>query len=342
MFHDEAEVFVEAGKGGDGCMSFRRERYVPKGGPDGGDGGAGGSVVFIADDAVGSLRHLRQEVHIRAEKGRPGEGQNRIGRAGGDRTIKVPCGTLIRDRDTGLTLRDLVRAGDRVVVARGGKPGRGNKHFATSTNRAPRHFTHGQEGEKRWLVLELKLIADVGLVGFPNAGKSTFLSRVSAARPKVADYPFTTLEPHLGLVELDDHRTLVIADVPGLIEGAHSGRGLGRRFLRHLERTRLLLFLLDPTDDTHAGPAEAYAALEDEIARFSPAMAAKPRVVAATKADLWGEEPHAERLSSALGTEVQPLSSVSGQGLRRLVQRLASLALNAPDAGPEGGRTGGS
>jgi len=340
MFHDEAEVFVEAGKGGDGCMSFRRERYVPKGGPDGGDGGAGGSVVFIADESVGSLRHLRQEVHIRAEKGRPGAGQNRIGRQGRDRTIEVPCGTLIRDRDTGLILRDLVRAGDRVVVARGGKPGRGNKHFATSTNRAPRRFTRGEEGERRWLKLELKLIADVGLVGFPNAGKSTFLSRVSAARPKVADYPFTTLEPHLGIVELDDHRTLVIADVPGLVEGAHSGRGLGRQFLRHLERTRLLLFLLDPTDDTHAGPVEAYAALEDEIARFDPAMAGKPRVVAATKADLWGQEPHAERLAAALGTDVYPLSSVSGLGLRSLVERLARVARDAAEKASPGGEPG--
>ena len=331
MFYDEAEVYVQAGKGGDGCMSFRRERYVPRGGPDGGDGGAGGSVIFVADPSVGSLRHLRKNVHIRADKGRPGEGQNRIGRQGQDRIIVVPTGTVIRDRDNGLVLRDLVREGDRVTVARGGKPGRGNKHFATSTNRAPRESTPGEEGEKRWLRLELKLIADVGLVGFPNAGKSTFLSRVSAARPKVADYPFTTLQPHLGQVELEDHRTLVIADVPGLIEGAHQGKGLGRQFLRHLERTRVLLFLVDPTSHDMPPPREALAILEGEIARFDPDLAARPRVVAATKADLWGDELHAEALSDALGITVWPVSSVTGQGIAPLVAHLSRLVLDPSD-----------
>jgi GTP-binding protein len=329
MFHDEADVYVEAGKGGDGCLSFRRERFVPKGGPDGGDGGAGGSVVFVADPGVGSLRHLRQNVHIRAENGRPGEGQNRIGRSGEDRVVFVPCGTIVRDRDTSLILRDLVAADSRVVVARGGKAGRGNRHFATATNRAPRRFTRGSEGEKRWLRLELKLIADVGLVGYPNAGKSTFLSRVSAARPKVADYPFTTLEPHLGLIELEDHRTLVLADVPGLIEGAHEGKGLGRRFLRHLERTRALLFLIDPTEAGGPDPAETYRILDREVRRFDPGLADRPRVVAATKADLWGERDHAAELAARIGTEVLPLSSVTGRGVRELVSRLAARVLDA-------------
>lgn len=331
MFYDEAEVHVQAGKGGDGCMSFRRERYVPKGGPDGGDGGAGGSVIFAAEASVGSLRHLRQKVHIRADKGRPGEGQNRIGRQGQNRVISVPCGTVIRDRDTGLVLRDLVREGDRVVVARGGKRGRGNKHFASSTNRAPRQSTPGEEGEKRWLRLELKLIADVGLVGFPNAGKSTFLSRVSAARPKVADYPFTTLQPHLGQVELEDHRTLVIADVPGLIEGAHEGKGLGRQFLRHLERTRVLLFLIDPTGHDAPPPREALAVLEREIDRFDPDLAARPRVVAATKADLWGDEAHADALSESLGVTVWPISSVTGLGIASFLAHLSRLVFDPPE-----------
>lgn len=332
MFHDEAQVFVQGGKGGDGCCSFRRERYVPRGGPDGGDGGAGGSVIFKADRSVGSLRDQRQNVHIRAEKGRPGEGQKKVGRSGADRLVQVPCGTIIRDRDTGLVLRDLVNAGDSVVVARGGKPGRGNKHFATSTNRAPRQSTSGEEGEQRWLTLELKLIADVGLVGFPNAGKSTFLGRVSAARPKVADYPFTTLEPQLGLVMLGDHRTLVIADVPGLIEGAHEGKGLGRRFLRHLERTRALLFLLDPVGDDAPPPEEAFAALEREVRRFDPELGARPRVIAATKADLWGDEDHAARLTECLGTTVLAVSSVSGRGIKEIISHLVRVTLDELDA----------
>ncbi|MBN2489307.1 MAG: GTPase ObgE [Planctomycetes bacterium] len=324
MFHDEADVLVEAGRGGDGCLSFRRERYVPKGGPDGGDGGAGGSVVFVADPATGSLRHLRQNVHIRADKGRPGEGRNCTGRGGEDRVVCVPCGTIVRDRDTGLVVRDLVAAGDRVVVARGGRPGRGNRHFATATNRTPRRFTRGQPGEKRWLRLELKLIADIGLVGYPNAGKSTFLARVSAARPKVADYPFTTLAPYLGLIELADHRTLVVADVPGLVAGAHEGRGLGRRFLRHLERTRALLFLIDPTD---GDAAEVYRVLDAELAHCDSGLAARPRVVAATKADLWGERDHAAELGTRIGSNVLALSSVTGRGVRELVARLAALVL---------------
>lgn len=327
MFHDEAEVYVQGGKGGDGCMSFRRERYVPRGGPNGGNGGAGGSVVFLADSSVGSLRELRQRVHIRAENGRAGEGANRVGRRGQGHIIRVPCGTLVRDRDQGLLLRDLVHHGDRVVVAKGGKPGRGNKHFASSTNRAPRQFTRGEEGEKRWLKVELKLIADVGLVGFPNAGKSTFLARVSAARPKVADYPFTTLEPTLGLVELHDHRTLVIADVPGLIEGAHEGRGLGRRFLRHLERTRSLLFLLDPTSDTGPSPEEAYRILAREVQDFAPDMARKNHVVVATKSDLWGGENHAEALSIKLQQPVLAMSSVTGAGVSAVISSLVQLSL---------------
>lgn len=332
MFHDEAQVFVQGGKGGDGCSSFRRERYVPRGGPDGGDGGAGGSVIFKADPSVSSLRHLRQNVHIRAEKGRPGEGQNKVGRGGADHLVPVPCGTLIRARETGLVVRDLVREGDSVVVARGGRPGRGNKRFATSTNRAPRLSTKGDEGEQHWLVLELKLIADVGLVGFPNAGKSTFLSRVSAARPKIADYPFTTLEPHLGLVTLGDHRTLVIADVPGLIEGAHEGKGLGRQFLRHLERTRALLFLLDPVEDSGPGPEEAYEALDRELRRFDPDLASRPRILAATKADLWGEDDHAADLTERLGTPVFPLSSVNGQGVKEVISHLVRITLDDADA----------
>ncbi len=331
MFHDEAEVFVQGGKGGDGCMSFRRERFVPKGGPDGGNGGAGGSVIFLADSSVGSLRELRQHVHIRAEKGRAGGGANRVGRRGRSRIVRVPCGTLVRDRDQGLLLRDLVHPGDRVVVAQGGRSGRGNKHYASATNRAPRQVTRGEEGEKRWLKVELKLIADVGLVGFPNAGKSTFLARVSAARPKVADYPFTTLEPTLGLVEFQDHRTLVIADVPGLIEGAHEGRGLGRRFLRHLERTRSLLFLLDPTSDTGPPPEEAYRILAREVQDFAPDMAQKRHVVVATKSDLWGEENHAEALSAKLQKPVLPMSSVTGAGVNAVLSHLVQLTHEAPE-----------
>lgn len=325
MFHDEAEVFVQAGRGGDGVVSFRREKYVPKGGPDGGDGGKGGDVVFVADASITSLRHLRQQVHIRAEKGRAGQGANRVGRSGESQIIPVPCGTIVRDRETGLVLRDLTDAEQRIVVAKGGKPGKGNKHFATSTNRVPREFTRGEPGEERWLRVELKLIADVGLIGFPNAGKSTFLSRVSAARPKVADYPFTTLQPSLGLVELDDHRTLVIADVPGLIEGAHEGKGLGRRFLRHLERTKALLFLIDPVDPASPDPIEAYEVLSREVERFDPEMADKPRVIAATKRDLWGDTDHAAELAERLGVPVLPVSAPTGAGLADVLHRLVDV-----------------
>ncbi len=329
MFHDEAQVYVEGGKGGDGVVSFRRERYVPRGGPDGGDGGRGGNVIFVADPTVGSLRHLRQNVHVRATAGKAGQGSNCVGKQGEDRVVQVPLGTIVRDRDTGLVLRDLVADGDRVVVAKGGKPGKGNKAFATSTNRVPRECTKGEPGESRWLRVELKLIADVGLIGYPNAGKSTFLSRVSAAKPKVADYPFTTLQPSLGLVEFADRRTVVIADVPGLIEGAHEGRGLGRRFLRHLERTRALLFLIDPVGEDSPDPIEAYRVLEREVERFDPEMATKPRVVAATKRDLWGDVDHAAQLSDALGLPVFGICAPTGDGLAPLLDRL--LRVCEPD-----------
>lgn len=325
QFIDQAEICVRSGKGGDGCVSFRREKYVPKGGPDGGDGGAGGSVVIEVDPQLSTLVDLIGHVYWIAPPGNHGKGSNCTGRDAEDVVIKVPAGTLVYDRDNGVLLRDLVEVGDRVIVVRGGRGGRGNAYFASSTHQTPRESQPGEAGEERWLRLELKLIAEVGIIGLPNAGKSTLLSRVSRARPKIADYPFTTLVPNLGIVSLSGFRSFVIADMPGLIEGAHEGVGLGDRFLRHSERTRVLLHLIDlfPVEGQPT-PAEAYRIVRGELEKYSAELAEKPELVVANKLDLSieEEEPALAELRKELGSDVLAISGVTGKGVEDVVNQL--------------------
>jgi GTP-binding protein len=319
-FVDTAIIRVKAGDGGRGCVSFRREKYVPKGGPDGGDGGNGGDVILVADPHLSTLLDYRYRHVYIAENGRPGEGNNRTGRSGAPLELRVPCGTLVRDAITGEILGDLTEPGQRLVVARGGRGGRGNAAFATPTNRAPRFAEPGQPGEERLLQLELKLLADVGLVGFPNAGKSTLLATISAARPKIADYPFTTLSPVLGMVRLGPEQSFVVADIPGLIEGAHSGRGLGLQFLRHIERTRVLVFLLESTSPD---PAADYATLLQELRSYNPELLAKQRIICLSKADLLSEEQR-QQLSTLRIDGQSPLliSALTGEGIQQLLYRM--------------------
>jgi GTP-binding protein len=312
MFADRATIRVEAGKGGAGSVSFRREKYVPKGGPDGGDGGRGGSVVLVVDANVRTLLDFQAAKLFRATPGAPGSSQRSSGKDGKDLLIRVPPGTQVTDADTGEALADLVEPGLRWVAAAGGKGGRGNAQFATATNQAPRRADPGLPGEARTLELELKLVADVGLVGFPNGGKSTLISSLSAARPKIADYPFTTLRPVLGVVRLDEERTFVLEDIPGLIEGASEGRGLGHEFLRHVERTRILAFVIDVTTED---PAGARAVLEKELAAWSPELVAKPRLLVLSKADLLPAGEADERARALGGLAI---SAVSGHGLDAL------------------------
>jgi len=341
-FVDEAEIEVVAGRGGDGCVHFRREKYIPRGGPDGGDGGDGGSVWLVADPGLNTLADFRHARRFQAEDGRPGEGGNRTGRSGSDLEIRVPVGTVVRDADTGELIGDLALPGTRLRVARGGRGGKGNTRFKSATNRAPRQSTPGTPGERRRLALELRLLADVGLVGLPNAGKSTLIRAVSAARPRVADYPFTTLHPHLGVVELGIGRSFVMADVPGLIEGAAEGAGLGHRFLRHLARTRLLLHVVDlaPPDPEQA-PEQAVRAIEAELARFSPELSARERWLVFNKADLL---PDGEAGTRARGIVARlgwrgpwfVISAATGRGTRalaeRVMARLEALGPAAPAA----------
>ncbi|CAN5761499.1 GTPase ObgE [soil metagenome] len=316
QFIDEALIEVEAGHGGSGVVSFRREKYVPKGGPDGGDGGKGGDIVIEVDANLSTLQDFRYRTHYRAGRGEHGSGNNRTGAEGEDVVLRVPSGTLVREAETGTLIADLTEPGQRSVVARGGRGGRGNAFFVRATRQAPRHAQEGEPGESRRIALELKLLADVGLVGSPNAGKSTLLSRVSAARPRIADYPFTTLTPNLGVVAPDAERSFVMADIPGLIEGASEGRGLGARFLRHIERTRVLCFLIDVLSPDAAAE---YEGLKAELRAWSPALLELPRVVAWSKADL-AEPPPEAGFPDAEATHV--ISSVTGRGLDALANDL--------------------
>ncbi|HEY9033131.1 MAG TPA: GTPase ObgE [Pseudomonadales bacterium] len=322
-FVDEATVRIEAGKGGNGCMSFRREKFIPKGGPDGGDGGHGGSVLLEADESLNTLLDFRYKRDYRAENGAPGRGRNCSGKAGQDLLLKVPVGTAAYDDETGELIGDLTCAGQRLLVAAGGRGGLGNTHFKSSTNRAPRQTIPGTPGELRQLRLELNIIADVGLLGLPNAGKSTLIRSVSAARPKVADYPFTTLVPNLGVVKVDQHRSFVIADIPGLIEGAASGAGLGIRFLKHIMRTRLLLHVVDVLP-VEGDPVDHARAIVEELEQFSPTLARHPRWLVLNKMDLIPEAERAacrQRIIDALAFDgpVYAISAISGTGTDRLV-----------------------
>ncbi|MAG55800.1 MAG: GTPase ObgE [Planctomycetes bacterium] len=321
MFRDEAKVFVKAGDGGSGCMSFRHEKYLPKGGPDGGDGGRGGHVIFVADESENTLLTLVRNPHIRAKKGGYGMGNNRTGKNGEDHLVKVPVGTIIKDFETGVALKDLADPEQEVIVVKGGRGGYGNARFKSSTNQTPRRVDMGSAGEERTLKLELKLIADVGLLGLPNAGKSTLVSRVSAATPKIADYPFTTLDPHPGIVELSGWRRFVMMDIPGLIEGAHLGQGLGDKFLRHVERTRVLVHLIDLAPDGPTTTEEQYEVILGEIRSFGGGLADKPRIVVYSKADLIQDpEERAEELNAALGVTGYPISAITGLNLDRLLE----------------------
>lgn len=325
MFIDEAVITVIGGGGGDGCLSFRREKYVPKGGPDGGDGGDGGSVVLVAEPGVSTLLAFRYNRHFRAERGRHGQGANKTGRSGEDLLVEVPVGTLVTDPDGVVAFADLTEPGQRFVVARGGRGGRGNARFAGPTRRAPTRHDPGEPGESRTVRLELKLLADVGLVGLPNAGKSTLISRISAARPKIADYPFTTLEPCLGVVDPGDDRPFVVADIPGLIEGAHRGAGLGHRFLRHIERCRLLLHLVDPTA-VDSDPLEAVETIRSELDRYGAGLERKPRILVLTKNDAVQDTAVAARLADRArkdGVRHHVISAVTGEGLDELIRDVA-------------------
>lgn len=325
MFVDRVVVYVKGGDGGKGMVSFHREKYVPRGGPDGGDGGDGGSIIVKAVAGTDSLAGVVPIKHWRGENGRPGGGNNRHGARGKDRYIIVPPGTIVRDRDRGHVLKDLTDDGQEVCVARGGRGGRGNRHFATSINRSPRYAEPGEPGEERWIILELKLIADVGLLGLPNAGKSTLLSRLSRAQPQIADYPFTTKHPNLGMVYVGGDRGFVMADLPGLIEGAHAGVGLGHEFLRHVERTRVLVHLLEPFPADASDPAANYAMLRNELHLYSDALAAKPEIVALSKMDLTGADAVRQRLERELGREVLGISAVTGEGLSQLCRCIVAL-----------------
>ena len=335
MFIDEAIISVKAGDGGRGCVAFRRETFVPRGGPAGGDGGKGGDVWLESTPHESTLLRYRYEREFRAPRGRHGEGSNKTGASGEDLILPVPVGTVVMDAETGERLFDFTAAGQRFLVARGGRGGRGNQHFVRPWHRAPREFEEGQPGEERRLRLELKLLADVGLVGFPNVGKSTLISRISAARPKIADYPFTTLEPHLGVVAVDTERSFVVADLPGLIEGAHTGAGLGTRFLRHIERTRVLAHLIDTSDACLRDPVHDFSVICAELRAFNPELAERPMLVVATKLDATTQPERLERLRAFCaerGLEFHAISAVTGTGVRELVWAMAAALERARTA----------
>ena len=349
MFVDEAKIFVKAGDGGNGCVAFRREKYVPRGGPSGGDGGNGGSIYLEANPNDNTLLRYRYNREFKADRGRHGEGSNCTGHSGDDMTLQVPVGTLAYDEQSGQTIADLATPGQRVLIAHGGRGGRGNQHFAKPWHQAPREHEDGHPGEERHLRLELKLLADVGLVGFPNAGKSTLISVISAARPKIANYPFTTLEPNLGVVSADSvpqsasggagrgtsdvGRTFVVADLPGLIEGAHEGAGLGIRFLRHVERTRVLVHLVDTSDFTDTDPVHSFEIINGELLAFSESLGEKPMIVVATKLDATTDRTHLEELRSFCAQRnlsFHSISAATGAGVRDLVLAIADTLDKIP------------
>jgi len=321
MFYDYARIFVKGGDGGNGVVSFRREKYVPEGGPNGGDGGKGGDVMMVVNSGLSTLVDFRYRRHYKAERGEHGQGKNMHGGNGENLVIQVPPGTVVRDADTRELIADLVADGQRAVMARGGRGGRGNARFATATNRVPTLAENGEPGEEFWLEMELKLLADVGLIGFPNVGKSTLISRVSEAKPKIANYHFTTLVPNLGVVRVPDGRSFVMADIPGLIEGASTGAGLGHQFLRHTERTRLLLHVLDVSGTEGRDPVQDMETVNRELHLYNPELASRPQVIVANKVDIPGALENLEQLRSALpaGTDIFPISALTGEGVQDLV-----------------------
>lgn len=336
MFYDKAKVYVKGGDGGNGAVAFRREKYVPLGGPSGGDGGGGGDVIFVADEGLRTLVDFRYQRHYKADRGEHGQGKGMHGRKAGNLVVRVPVGTVIKDADTGEFIADITADGQQVVVAAGGRGGRGNARFASANNKAPRVAEKGEPGEERWVALELKLLADVGLVGFPNAGKSTLISRISAAKPKIADYPFTTLVPNLGVVRMPDGDSFVVADIPGLIEGAHQGAGLGHEFLRHIERTRVLIHVVDMAGSEGREPLEDFRAINRELEAYNQVLPRRPQVVAANKMDLPGAEENFQKFKAALGSEfdIYFISAVTGEGVEPLLFKVAEVLKMAPPVEP--------
>ena len=327
-FVDEVKIYVKAGHGGSGCVSFRREKFIPKGGPDGGDGGKGGDVIFRATESHHTLLDLKYKQHQIAKNGGHGSGNQRTGRSAADLEIPVPVGTIIKNFESGEELADLSENGQTFIAAHGGIGGKGNTHFKTSTHQTPRFAQEGMEGEEFTLKLELKLLADVGIIGFPNAGKSTFISRVSAAKPKIADYPFTTLTPHLGVVKYSDSKSFVVADIPGLISGAHEGLGMGDKFLKHVERTSLLLHIIDISQEPHTKAWSNYAAINQELENYNPEMMAKPQIVALNKIDLPDVRESAKKqvaLFKKKGIILHPFSAVTGEGLKEIMNKIINM-----------------
>ena len=341
MFIDRARIFVQSGKGGDGMSSFRHEKFVPKGGPNGGDGGQGGNVVLAADRNVNTLVDFRFRRLFKAKPGGKGEGSNKYGRNAEDLLITVPLGTIVKDEETGQVMADVSRDGQRAIVAKGGRGGRGNWHFRTSANRTPTFAERGEPGEERWLRLELKVLADVGLLGYPSVGKSSILRKVPAAQPEVAAYHFTTLNPILGVVNLPDHRSFVMADIPGLIDGASEGVGLGHDFLRHIERTKILIHVVDVSGIEGRDPIEDYEKINAELAKYSEKLARKRQVVAANKIDLLGDSDNLERLMdymTAHGVEVYPICAMTGEGMDKLLERVWTMLEEYVRTGRNDGR----
>ncbi len=331
MFYDRTKVYVKAGDGGAGAVSFRREKYVPMGGPNGGDGGRGGNIILEADEGLRTLVDFRYKRHYKAERGEHGEGKDMHGKGAEDLVLRIPAGTIVKDDDNGEIVADLTKHGQRVLIAKGGRGGRGNARFMSNTNKAPTVAERGEPGEERWLLLELKLLADVGLVGFPNVGKSTLISRVSAARPKIADYHFTTLVPNLGVVKIEEE-SFVMADIPGIIEGAHTGAGLGHEFLRHIERTRLLLHVLDISGSEGRDPIEDFKIINRELKEYSPALAERPMIVVPNKMDVSGAEENLTRLKAFLQDqyEIFPISAVTGEGIQEVLHRVIQILPQVP------------
>jgi GTPase len=332
LFYDQAKIYVKGGDGGAGAVAFRREKYVPEGGPSGGDGGRGGDIVFVGDEGMSTLIDFRYKRHYKGERGEHGQSKNMSGRGGSDIELRIPVGTVVLEDETGEVIADITEHGQRVVVAAGGRGGRGNARFMSNTNKAPTVAENGEPGEEHWLRLELKLLADVGLVGFPNVGKSTLISKVSAAKPKIADYHFTTLVPNLGVVELDDGQSFVMADIPGLIEGAHTGAGLGHEFLRHTERTRLILHVLDISGSEERDPLEDFRIIQEELKLYSKVLAERPVIVVANKIDIPGAEENLQRLKDTLeeGQEIFAVSAATGEGLQALIYRIAQVLPDIP------------
>jgi GTP-binding protein len=333
-FIDEVKIFASAGDGGSGCVAFRREKFIPLGGPNGGDGGKGGDLILQVSPQIGTLYDLRLHPHQRAQRGKNGMGSDRHGAGGEDLVIQVPLGTIVKDLETGEVIADMTEPDQRLVLLKGGRGGQGNARFATSTNKAPKFAQPGEPGEELVIKLELKLMADVGLLGFPSVGKSSFITKVSAARPKIADYPFTTLKPHLGVVHYKNYRTFVMADIPGIIEGAHDGAGLGHRFLRHVERTRILLHLLDPCRTHDSNPLNDYETLNRELALFNPELSEKPQIIVINKIDLPDVQallPEILPYFEKLGLKVFPVSAATGEGIPPLLDEIAGKIWSNPD-----------